>query len=351
MPKQRQAAIFGVLLLIGLLIIVISSVDLGSVWAALTSADYRLLPLVIALVVASLFTRAVRWAVMLRHGLSLRRSFDISNVGYMFNSLLPLRAGEVARVLLAARHDPPIPVFTTASTILLERIIDLLFLFVLLGLTLTALPAPDYIGVSGLTLAVGAIVGFGALLVFAHRRAWALWLLNTLLRWLPFLRKLPLENYLNRFLDGLSVLTSARSFALMLFWSLLSWMLTAATGYVLLYAFFGQADWAVVLLFIVTSTLFATAAAAIAYTPGAIGPYQAGIVLALSLSGFSEPEGAPLAFAVVIHAVNLGIYIIFGMIGLWRESITPEELFQRIRAFIRSQPQQPPTSIENSSAD
>lgn len=328
--------LLGAAFLLGFAALIVTSVDLVSIRDALITADYRWLPLVAVIYVLALFARAARWYILLGKRLSLRKAFHVSNIGYMLNALLPLRAGEVARVLLATRETPPVPMMTTLSTILLERLFDLLIVFGIFGVSLLVLPVEDSIEFGGMTLAVGSVAGFVVLFIFAHRRDWAVAVVRFAVKIVPFLGRLQLEGRLNRFLDGLAVLTAWRTFALTLIWSLLAWALSVATGYVLLQAFFATADLAVVLLFTAMSSLVTTAAATVSYTPAGVGTYHAGVVLALTITGFTQPEGAPVAFAIVLHALGLALYILFGVVGLFAEKITFDELIGRVRAFVKA---------------
>jgi len=329
--KRRAAVFIGIVLGVILLFFVLATVDLGQVWAALIKAEYGWVGLALVSSAFALWARAVRWSVLLNGRLPLVQTFHISNIGYMLNALMPFRAGEVARVLLSANAVPPVSMMTSVSTIVLERILDLLFLFGLLGLSLTVLPMPNFVSAGGFTLALASVAGFIFLFIIAIKRAWSVLLLNRLLHIAPFLRRFQLETRLSRFLDGLIVLTSARRFVWMLVWSIIAWSLTAASGYIMLYAFFDAAALPVVLLFIVTSSLFSAAAGAVSTIPAGIGSFQAGIVLALAITGYTEPEGAPLALAIVLHASNLALYTVFGVIGLTRQHITLDDLLARIR--------------------
>lgn len=328
---RAAGLLVGVAFGVGLIVLLVFTVDLGQVLAALRNAHYGWVLLSLILSVIGLWARAVRWRVFLDGKLSFWHTFHISNIGYMLNALLPFRAGEIARVVLAANAHPPVAMMTTLSSILLERIIDLLFLFALLGLSLTVLPMPDFVAAGGATLAIAAVLGGVLLFIAAVHRVWALRLLYIVLRFAPFLERFAPEERLHRFLDGLSVLTSSSRFAGLFAWSLVAWACTVASGYVMLHAFFGAASLAVALLFIVTSSLFSAAAGALSTIPAGIGSVQAGIILALTVSGYTQPQGAPLALAIVLHATQLCLYTAFGVIGLTRQHIDLRELLARVR--------------------
>jgi hypothetical protein len=115
-------------------------------------------------------------------------------------------------------------------------------------------------------------------------------------------------------------------------WTALAWLFSTLSGYALLAGFFGTADIAVVLLYTALSSFTVSAAAVVAYTPAGVGPYHASVIVALGIAGLTEPEGAPLAFAIVVHGVNLAMYIALGMIGIAREGLTLGDLLRRARA-------------------
>ncbi len=318
MSNQRAALIIGILLSVVLLGAVLAGVDLGRVLAALAGADYVYLVPAVLLLFVGHFARALRWRALLVGRLPLGRTFNILNISYLFNGVLPFRLGEVVRMFLATRADPPVPVFTSLSTILVERLLDLLAVLMLLGGVLVVLPLPAAVTTAGLTLGLGALVGITALVVFARRRAWAFRLLVIATRLLPFLERWGAQAALTRFLDGLQPLASKRGVVMALGWSVVAWAFSAAAGYVLMYAFFPQPTWVATCLLITLASL----AVAVPYAPGAVGPFEASVVFALGLAGLGQPEGAAVAFAVILHATNLGFYTLLGIIGLLGEGVT-----------------------------
>jgi hypothetical protein len=96
-----------------------------------------------------LVTRALRWQVLLNGSLVLHRAFSIMNVAYLVNGVLPLRLGEVARVYLTTRLPKPIPVLTTTSTIIVERLLDLLAVVMLMSLALATGNVPTELRFAG----------------------------------------------------------------------------------------------------------------------------------------------------------------------------------------------------------
>jgi uncharacterized protein (TIRG00374 family) len=316
--KQRHTILLGLLIGALLLVLALNGVDVRRVEQALARADYGVVLPAALLLVIGLGTRALRWRGLLDDRLPLLHGFNILNISYLFNGALPFRLGELVRLFLVTRLPDPIPASTTLSTVLAERLLDLLAVLGMLGLVLTMLPVPAYITAAGAVLGTGALAGLLILVAMARRPAWA----EGVARWVqtrvPLLARWRLESLVARFLDGARPLSTWRGLLRAVFWSAVSWGLSVVAGYILMLAFFPQPTWAATLLFIVMASL----AVSVPYVPGAAGSYEAGVVVALSLTGFGEPEGTALAFAIVLHATNLIVYVVMGVIGLLLEGVT-----------------------------
>ena len=316
--KQRHTILIGLVLSVLLLALALNGVDLRRVEQALSSADYGVVFPAALLLVAGLGTRTLRWRGLLDDRLPVLHGFNILNISYLFNGVLPFRLGELVRLFLVTRLPDPLPVSTTLSTVLAERLLDLLAVLGMLGLVLTLLPLPTYITAGGAALGVGALAGLLILVVMARRPAWAQQGTAWLEARVPVLARWHLETLVARFLDGARPLSTWRGLLRAVFWTAVSWGLSVVAGYILMRAFFPEPTWRATLLFIVMASL----AVSVPYVPGAAGSYEAGVVVALGLTGFGQPEGAALAFAIVLHATNLIVYVVMGVIGLLLEGVT-----------------------------
>ncbi|MBK8020514.1 MAG: flippase-like domain-containing protein [Chloroflexi bacterium] len=334
MKNRWVAYALGGLLTLIIIAVLLATVDLAELLEALRAADYRLLPFMIGFGTLALATRAARWRLFLNNRLPFRDCFHISNIGYMFNNLLPLRAGEVARILLASQKQPHIPMMTSISTIFLERIVDVLFVFGMLGLALSRLPVADAVSVGGAALAAFSAGVLVLLFISVHRKQWLIGLLRRFERAIPLLQRLPIDSAVESFLDGLSSLTTSHALLWTVIWTALSWLFSTMANSALLLAFFGTPDPAAALLFSSMSALTVSASAAVAYTPAGVGPYHASVVVALAVAGITQPAGAPVAFAIVLHGANLVMYVALGLIGLSQESVTMGDTLKGMRAFI-----------------
>jgi uncharacterized membrane protein YbhN (UPF0104 family) len=118
----------------------------------------------------------------------------------------------------------------------------------------------------------------------------------------------------------------------LIFWTAVSWIFSLASGYVLMAAFYPEPDWAAVALF----TAAASFAVAVPAVPGNVGTWEASVVFALTAMGYGQPYETALAFAVVLHALNLIVFGVLGVAGFVQEGVSLEQLSQGVRSAKQS---------------
>lgn len=330
--RYWRVMLLGAVVSIVALYVLIANVDLNLLAAALKDARYIFILPSAALIVLGLFTRALRWRVMLFAALPLRRAFSILNVSYMVNAVVPFRAGELARAWLASRNEPPVPMFQSFSTIVVERLLDTLAVLIILALALTASPLPPELRAAAAFFAPLVLLGFLVLILLSANRARALRWANALAGRITVLQRGHLLTWFASFLDGLRPLTTPKPLLLVLGWTFVSWCFSLASGYVLMAAFYPEPNWAAVALF----TAAASFAVAVPAVPGNVGTWEASVVFSLTAMGFGVPYETALAFAVVLHALNLIVFGVLGVIGFVQEGVSLEQLSQGVRSAQQS---------------
>lgn len=303
-----------------------TQINLSLFSTALSTARYGYAFLCVILLIFALLPRALRWRALLEGGLPALRAFNIMNVAYLVNGVLPLRLGELARIFLATRADPPLPMARTAGTVIIERLLDLLAVVLLLALALTAGPVPEQLRLVGGMTALAALGGFLLLVIAAARRAFITGLLASMEQKWALVGRLRAGHIVGQFLDGLAPLTRPQALAVVLLWTALAWTLSVLAGYTLMFAFYEQGSMPATLLFIAAAA-FAIAVPAV---PLNVGTYEASILLALGAMGFAQDSTA-VAFAVMVHAVNLIVHASTGVLGLIQEGISLVELSHNVR--------------------
>ena len=145
-----------------LLYLALRGVDWKAFLATLRQGRYYLLPLVFLFSSVNYFIRAMRWRVLLTAERPIRplTVFWANMAGYLGNSFLPARAGELVRSL-ALGHKAGINASFVLATALTERLLDVIALVLISALALLALPgissdlapalqAMAFLGVAGL---------------------------------------------------------------------------------------------------------------------------------------------------------------------------------------------------------
>lgn len=329
--KRWRIGLLGVLVSLAAAWFVVSQVNLTELGDVFGRVRWGWFVLCMVLLTGGLLTRAWRWRVLLSGGLPLWRAFHIMNVAYLVNGLLPLRAGEVARAFLATRTSPPVPVLTSVSTIIVERLLDLLAVVGLVMLALVAGPLPEEIRGAVALLGPMAFVGFLVLVGLSARRALVNRIMDVVVLRLPLLARWRVPQLMGHFLDGLTPLTRPHALGLALFTTAISWALSVAAGYVLMLTVWDEPSFATTCLFIAAASL----AIAVPAVPGNVGTYELSILLALQASGYGEPASTASAFAILVHASNLLVYAVLGVLGFIQEGISLGQLSQGVRDMQR----------------
>ncbi len=313
----------GLLVSAAALVLVFVLIDVDELLAAVQQADLRLLIGAGLITLPWLAVRGLFWRTLLQEKASYKDVFLTLNEGYLINNLLPLRLGEVGRAFLLGRKAG-LDFWQVLSTILIERSLDLVITAALFLITL-----PFVAGASQarqIALVTGVIFGIGLLLIYllARNRPRALALVERMGRRWPLVQRLAGQRVM-AFLDGLAVLTDLRRFLIALGCVLLNWLLGVTQYYLLLLAFFPDATplWA-------AFTLGAGALGlALPSSPGGVGVYEGGVVMAMTL--LSPDRSRAAAFAFSAHLFNFLITGLIGGYALSREGETLGSLYRRLR--------------------
>ena len=147
----------------------------GNVGRAIGRADLFWILAASGILLGEFVLRALRWKILLRPlgvQVSVRDMFDAQVIGAAVNTLLPLRAGELAKTMVASRRTGQ-PFIAVVSTAVMERVYDLFGLLCVFLLMLIALPDHSQSEselVSNLKLYGGIFgaISLGSMLVFFY---------------------------------------------------------------------------------------------------------------------------------------------------------------------------------------
>jgi len=319
--RWLPGALISILLIGGILYFV----DLPRVFSAIRAADYGLLAAATVLAFAWMFVRAIVWRTLLQNRPPYRATMLALSEGYLLNNFLPFRLGEIGRAFLLSRKTD-LSFSQILPSIVIERAVDLFFSAIIF---LGALPFVVGAGGSeGIAVLLGALILFGlaVLYILARNQRWALDLFH---RWSA--RWPALQHHggslLESFLTGLAALTDGWLFTRFLFWMSINWCMAILNYYLIIRAFFPQAEW-VWGMFGLGAAAFGGAVPSL---PGAVGTFEGAFGGALTL--LTRDQSTSLAVALMARFFNYLTSIVLGGYALSREGQTLSGIYQQLIKF------------------
>ena len=323
--KDAKRWLPGAIISILLIAAILHFVDLRAMVNAIRHANYGLLAIALAVGFLWMAVRAIVWRILLRNRASYMDVFWTIGEGYILNNFLPFRLGEIGRAFLLSRKTD-LQFMEILPTIVIERAMDLVYSA---AIFLAALPFVVGAGGSeriGIIVGVVVVLGIIFLYVLARNNQWALDLFHKFsARW-PVLQRFG-GNFLESFFAGLSVLTDGWLFLRFLFWMTLNWGIAIVSYYLIIRAFFPQAQ--------VVWGMFGLGAAAfggaVPSLPGAVGTFEGAFGGAVTL--LTHNESTALAVALTGRLYNYINSGVIGGIGLLREGQTLSGIYHQLMNF------------------
>lgn len=299
---------------------------------AIQQSDPRYLLGTAVYLIIYLFLRAVRWRYLLGNHIPQAKLLHIQNVGQMLTQLLPFRLGDVARAVLVGQQ-PGLSVPQGITTMVVERLLDMLLMVFLLPLALLQIDAlPTWLRQAALFSGMATVGLIVFLMVMANKRPLAHKLLAWLASKLAWLQSKKLHKQLDSLLDGLHAFTRWRTALTLLGLSVLTWLPVVLAYNAALQAVHLPPS-LLTATFIMIAGAFAVAAPS---SPGQIGVFHMGIIAAMTTLG--QPAEAAASLAVLYHALNFLLMVLTGIVGLNSIQISFPRLFQSLGFQWRSTP-------------
>lgn len=314
--RRLVTTVIGVAASLALLYWVLRGISLSQLVAHLRAA--RPWPLLGAVVIAtSTFPiRTIRWRWLLRTAeggpVGWGPLWHATAMGFMANNTLPFRLGELLRSYAASRLGS-VPLTAAFSSIAVERALDGLTLVAMLGTALLGAGLPSDTVIMGSRL--DTLAGRAALLC-AVIFAGAVFVVLFPLRAERMIRAVvPAKGLADRLVTlveglrlGFSALRSPGRLAAAVGWSVVLWLVNAASFYVAFAAFGIEVSFTGALLL---QSLLAFGVAAPS-TPGYFGVFE--FVAAAALALFGVPRDIGVAYGITYHVTTFAPIV---LLGLW----------------------------------
>jgi uncharacterized protein (TIRG00374 family) len=289
----------------------IRDVSWGSVRASLEHIRVAWLIAALVLLAVAVVMRSERWRLLFPTGRRPPRLavFWSLGIGYLFNNLLPARAGEAARVV-ALRREAGVPAARGAATVAAERLFDLASLAILMLVATPALGSGPVVRVTAWTSAA-VLVAAGVLAGGCRSERLRRRLTATVVR-IPLVRGPRARSIAAELGQGFMALSDARMAIVVGAWSLGSWLVLAGSYYTVLRSLgIASPGRAAVLSLVVTNLVQVIPASA-----ASLGVFEAAGRAAVAAYGAGP--AAAVSAAVALHAVNTVPLVVLGAVGVLR---------------------------------
>ena len=255
----------------------------------------------------SIFIRGLRWGVLLsaEKKISPLVMFFSTAVGYLGNTFLPARAGELIRSVMLGKKEK-INTGYVLATALTERVIDVIILVLLGTLSIFQMQnMPDWLTRSVSVMGALGILAVFVLAIFPRMKN----IFYSLIEKFPMKEKWKIKvvALLNSFFEGSQSFLKPKNLVKFLGLSVIIWLLDAS-GLVLLARGFQLAlTYPQALLFLTALGL----SSAIPSTPGYVGIYQFVAVSLLPVFGFTTSQA--FTFVLTTQGVTTLAIVVWGL--------------------------------------
>ncbi len=309
------------------LTVALRGIDWTAFWGALRSANYLWLIPGVLITVALLFLKAWRWQLLFypEHHLPFGAVMTALCTGYLVSNIVPARAGELARLVLLV-SEQPVSVARTLSTIIVERLLDLLTLIIVLAVLLPFVHLPADMARAAQVITLVALAGALLMILFSFWKERLLRWAHLVLGRIRFLDRPQIYDAIAHLIDGFAVLRG-RMGLLLIGLSLVGWAGVIGMAW--------SAAQAIPLRVPVTAPAFAVVVTTLGMllpsTPGYVGVFHGLVVLAL-VTPFGVPQDQAMSFALLWHATNYLTLSLSGVVALWVHGTSLGQVMARLRS-------------------
>ena len=304
-----------------MLVVFATKVNWHTTWAAIRDSSISVLLLAAAVNLLSLALKGVRWWIFLRPigvdslWLSLRATF----AGAGLNNVLVANSGEAARVIFVSRASH-VTSAKVLATLAMERLFELIGYVVMLAMAVSFLPLPAALDRTR-PFAWVALVLITVMLVYLVKRPEKAehLLAADVDGWRAKTRQ-----YVRRFVNALSGISTGPRYAAALSLSVGIWALQVATYWLTAQA----AHFQLSMVGTVAALLAVNVGFAIRATPGNVGVFQ--MLYAATAVAFGMGQNRAVAVAFLIQTQQILPVTILGI------ALAPEFIFQKRRRAPRA---------------
>ena len=269
------------------------------------SINYYLFIMASSILIFSVLIRSIRWLLFFKDeetkSLTLLKLFKNEMIGYFGNNIFPLRLGDLLRVSKMSKSTQMSQSYLL-GTIVAERIIDIVSLFILLIVFLIFFWNNPM--VYGLYKTLYGIIDFNNFIIYLFILAF-LFVSGYFL-----LRKSDLFSW-SLFKSAFLNIKGCKKIFKIIFLSLLIWGIYLLNIIIISYSMPGIDNLSIIdsfllLIFVTLSIIILPSA------PGTIGTFQASVIFVMTSSLFGYERSQAVSFSIILHAYS---YITYSIVG------------------------------------
>ena len=343
------ATLLGVVFSAGFLWWFVKDIEAAEIGRSFEAISWHFVALSALVLLSEFVLRALRWRLLLNpiRPTPFKPLFEATVIGAAGNTLLPMRAGDIARAVVASGATG-IRLTTIFATNIMERVYDLFGLVAILFLTFALLPenlasSPEDIerveklSFYGKFIGIAALSGMMVFFAIAKHPTKAKRFVDFFCRPLPRPLQGKITDLTDAFVTGLAATQSARNVWSAIGLSLLLWGNLSLAIFLLFKAFHLQLPFAAACFITVAIAL----AVVIPQAPGYLGVFQSVIEVTLGLwtsaEMFSHAGSTVIAqdikaFAIVFWAVSFVPVTVLGLLRLKAAGMSLRQVWSQARS-------------------
>ncbi|MBA4421495.1 MAG: hypothetical protein C0390_00165 [Syntrophus sp. (in: bacteria)] len=275
--------------------------------------------------------RSFRWGLILSplakiDQLSL---FSVTSVGFLAIVSIPARLGELARPYLITKKSD-LKMSSALGTIIVERVLDSLTILVIAVFVLFFIPLPPWLVRASVLFLLATLALLAVMVLMILKQEASLRILAMLSGKLPARYAEGLNRLTRHFLQGFRIMVDPALLASVTGLSILIWLIDVLAIYLLFLAFGFQLPVAAAFVLMIILII----GIAIPTAPGFIGNWHYFCILGLSF--FGVPRTDALTFAIIYHALSIGIVVILGLAFLPFNRFSVADLRRQAQSYTES---------------
>lgn len=319
-------------LFIGLFFLFISlkGFDYVEFYEQLKRVNWLLILLSLVLYYMAYVSRVLRWRYLMLpiKEIGFRNLFSAIAIGFGANNMLPMRLGELIRAYALGKIEK-VRAGSVLATVVIERVFDGMAVIAFLATIFLGANSTEQFGenrdilrTAGYSSLAFLMFMVGFLVLLEKKTESAKRLAGLFFRPLSKRVQERVEGFVASFAAGLDVLYRGGALLMIVFYTILTWVIIAFFYYVIILSFPVEIE--LTFSAAVAVVVFIAFASAIPAPPGYVGTFEIGGISALMIYGLTKGEAAGVV--LVMHALNIFPAIVMGLIFLWLDKMSLAEV-------------------------